>query len=146
MLIKPVTAAGGVVYQPTDNNIPQIVLIFRRDVWDLPKGKIEEGETIMECAEREVAEEIGLFTRPKVNFVLTDTYHEYEENGIRYGKTTHWFGMRMESVPEKGLNPQLEEDIRKVRWVELPEAKELVGYDNLVEVLNSFENRYYTMN
>lgn len=144
MAVKPVTAAGGVVYQQRDNNVPQVVLIFRRDVWDLPKGKIEEGETIKECAVREVAEEIGLANQPKINFVLTDTYHEYEEDGIQFGKTTHWFGMQLESVPENGFNPQLEEDIKKVRWVALPKAKELVGYGNLVEVLNSFESQYST--
>ena len=141
MSTKPVTAAGGVVFQQGENDIPQVVLIYRRGVWDLPKGKIEKGETIKQCAIREVAEEIGLSAHPEISFKLTNTYHEYEKDGIRFGKTTHWFGMR-ESVPEKGFKPQIEEDIKKVRWATLPKAKKLVGYNNLVEVLNSFESRY----
>lgn len=137
--MEPVTAAGGVVYQQNENDTLKVVLIYRRGVWDLPKGKLEEGETIKECAVREVAEEIGLTNHPKISFNLADTYHEYEEGGIRFGKTTHWFGMRMESVPDNGFKPQIEEDIKKIRWVTIPKAKELVGYENLVDVLNSFE-------
>lgn len=139
---EPVTAAGGVVYKSEENNPPHILLIYRRGVWDLPKGKLEEGETVQECAIREVAEEIGLQTHPEISFRLTDTYHEYERDGISFAKITHWFGMRMHSIPEKGFEPQTEEDIKKVQWAMLNNAKTLVGYDNLVDVLNSFESRY----
>lgn len=140
--IESITAAGGVVYKQEKNNEPtHVLLIYRRGVWDLPKGKIEEGETVKDCAVREVSEEIGLQTPPEIDFTLADTYHEYEQDGIRFGKTTHWFGMRLDSMPEEGFKPETEEDIEEVRWVSLSKAKRIVGYDNLVGVLNSFENR-----
>lgn len=142
METEPVTAAGGVVYYQDEDDTLQVILIYRRGVWDLPKGKLDEGETIKECAVREVAEEIGLPTYPEISFDLTKTYHEYEEDKVRFGKTTHWFGIELQSLPEQGLRPQTEEDIKKIRWATLPKAKELVGYSNLVEVLNSFGNRY----
>lgn len=141
-VIEPVTAAGGVVYQQKNKkNLPQVLLIFRRKVWDLPKGKVEEGETVKECAVREVAEEIGLPIQPKIMFDLTETYHEYDQAGKRFGKTTYWFGMKLDSVPEEGFEPESEEGIEKVRWKSLSSAKRLVGYDNLMDVLNSFEYR-----
>ena len=53
---QPVEAAGGIVWNPDG----AILLIFRHGKWDLPKGKIEQNESIAEAAEREVAEECGM--------------------------------------------------------------------------------------
>ena len=49
-------AAGGIVY----NNSQQILMIFRNNFWDLPKGKLELNEKIEDCAIREVEEETGV--------------------------------------------------------------------------------------
>ena len=137
--IEPVTAAGGVVYSEREDGSFDVVLIYRRGVWDLPKGKLEENESVRECAAREVAEEIGLAELPEITGQLSDTYHEYKESDTRYGKTTHWFAMILNSDTGSGFDPQQEEDIEKVEWKQLTDAKQLVGYDNLREVLNSFE-------
>ena len=53
---KVIKAGGGLVLNPRN----EILMIFRRGFWDLPKGKLDDGETIMECAIREVMEETGL--------------------------------------------------------------------------------------
>ena len=55
-LFKIVEAAGGVVFNPKG----EILTMFRRDSWDLPKGKIDKGETKEVAAVREVQEETGL--------------------------------------------------------------------------------------
>jgi len=47
--------AGGLV--TNENN--ELLMIFRRGKWDLPKGKADEGETVEACALREVEEETG---------------------------------------------------------------------------------------
>jgi len=135
---KPVTAAGGVVYK-NETNHPKVLLIFRRGVWDLPKGKLEDGETIRECAVREVAEEVGIEKHPEITHTLDDTYHEYDQGGVHYGKTTHWFAMRLTTDPVSGFKPQKQEGIEEVEWVSLQEAKTRVGYENLFDVLTSFE-------
>lgn len=135
---EPVTAAGGVVYRQRGDDV-EVLLIFRRGVWDLPKGKLEEGETIRECAAREVAEEVGIHSLPEITHSLEDTYHEYDQDGIYYGKTTHWFAMKLSAEPAEGFNPQSGEGIEEVQWVALQEAKSSVGYQNLVDVLTSFE-------
>ena len=38
----------------------KFLLIKHKDRWDLPKGHIEEGETLIECAIREFEEETGI--------------------------------------------------------------------------------------
>ena len=51
-----IEAAGGLVF----NEKNELLMIFRRGFWDLPKGKVDEGETLEQCAVREVQEETGL--------------------------------------------------------------------------------------
>ena len=53
---KLVKAGGGLVM----NNNNDVLLIYRRGKWDLPKGKLDKGETLEDCAVREVMEETGL--------------------------------------------------------------------------------------
>ncbi|NGP88411.1 NUDIX hydrolase [Fodinibius halophilus] len=137
--IEPITAAGGVLFKDeSEATPPQIVLIYRRGVWDLPKGKIEEGESIEECAVREVAEEIGLSELPNIVGGLQQTYHEYEQDGTCYGKTTYWFVMQYEDWCDEHLKPQAEEGIEQVQWAFVNEAIGKVGYANLEEVLTTF--------
>lgn len=143
MSLEPITAAGGVVFKKDDcRQHLSVLLIFRRGVWDLPKGKLEKGESIKECAVREVVEEVGISVMPQIIFELPDTYHEYEQSGIHYGKTTHWFGMQLPAGIEVDFKPQEEEGIEKVSWFSLSEAQKLVGYDNLKKVLFAFEQTY----
>ena len=52
----PVEAAGGVVV----NDCGEWLMIHRNGRWDLPKGHLECGERIEECAAREVCEETGV--------------------------------------------------------------------------------------
>jgi len=134
--MQQIDAAGGVLYRISEGTV-EILLIFRRGVWDLPKGKREKHESFENCAVREVAEEVGIRT-PTPEHYLLDTYHEYDENGDRVGKTTKWYSMKLSdqnAVPK----PQTEEGITKLMWVVLSEAKKKVGFDNLVKVLNAFE-------
>jgi 8-oxo-dGTP pyrophosphatase MutT (NUDIX family) len=116
----PVTAAGGVV----ENEKGDILLIFRRGKWDLPKGKLDKGETIEQCALREVMEETGL-TNVALKQPLTITYHTYDEFGKHILKDSHWFQMNVSGKQE--LTPQTEEDISELKWVK---KKELNNYLN----------------
>lgn len=141
--MKRIKAAGGVVFRiVSSESEPRVLLIFRRNVWDLPKGKLEPDEDIEQCAVREVSEEVGIESKPHVLARLTDTYHEYERDEISFGKTTYWYVMELTSDDDPIFHPQKEEGIESVKWQPLNEAKELVGYKNLVDVLQSFESWY----
>lgn len=140
MAVQPITAGGGVLFRQEDDQ-PEVLLIFRRGVWDLPKGKKERGETTEQCAVREVAEEVGC-SLPESLSKLVETYHEYSQEGVTLGKVTHWFAMK--AGAEETYHPQKEEGIKKVEWFSLERAKQVVGYDNLLIVLNSFEQWLHT--
>lgn len=86
-MFKVVEAAGGVV----KNQNGELLFIHRIGKWDLPKGKIEQGESLEQAALREIEEETGLKELILEDF-LNNTFHIYtERNGEKILKTTYWF-------------------------------------------------------
>jgi len=115
---KLIQAAGGLV----QNERGEILMILRRGKWDLPKGKLDKGESLEECAVREVEEETGLQNIELVAPLLV-TYHTYHEGTKFILKESHWYSMRVSG--EQKLIPQTEEDILETRWVRPEDAKGL---------------------
>lgn len=105
-----IEAAGGLVY----NEEGACLFIFRRDKWDLPKGKIDAGELPIEAAKREVEEECGVEVK-EVNELLAETYHLYPMDGSIVLKKTYWYAMALSGKPH--LIPQAEEDITEACWL-----------------------------
>jgi 8-oxo-dGTP pyrophosphatase MutT (NUDIX family) len=91
-------------------------MIFRRGKWDLPKGKLDEGEDLETCALREVKEETGL-EKIEMDKALAVTYHTYHQYGEHIIKESHWYLVK--SFKQKEFKPQTEEDIEKCEWVPL---------------------------
>lgn len=111
-----VQAAGGLVR----NHGKRILVIFRRGKWDLPKGKLEGGEKLEDCALREVEEETGL-RQVKLHSPLIVTYHVYHEGTKYILKESHWFCMTVSG--DQKLVPQTEEDIFDIKWIEQKDIK-----------------------
>ena len=107
--IKVIFAAGGIV----KNNLDETLFIYRRNKWDLPKGKIDKGETIDQTALREVKEETGIVDLKIVDF-RTKTYHIFKKNNEYCLKETTWYNMVSNFDGE--FIPELKEDITKVVW------------------------------
>lgn len=115
-----VRAAGGVVEDPQG----QRLLIYRNERWDLPKGKVEDGETLVEAALREVTEEAGM-QHLEAGRLVTKTYHIFNLYGGWHLKQTSWFMMR---VPEKQvIVAQEEEGITGGEWVDAVEFDKRLG-------------------
>jgi len=131
-----ITAGGGVV----QNNHQEVLLIFRKGRWDLPKGKLDEGESIEECAVREVCEETGL-NHVEITEKLPDTFHTYSESGKKILKKSVWYKMAAED--NQILKPQLEEDITDLKWVPLQELNRYldITYPSVRDVLQNFLSR-----
>ena len=132
-LTKTVTvieAAGGLVKSPEES----FLFIKRLGKWDLPKGKLEEGEVIEETAVREVEEECGVVVN-RLNQKITDTYHMYQSKGEVILKITYWYSMDVDS--ERQLTPQTEEDITEARWLTKDELDMVFEntYPSILEVL-----------
>ena len=130
-----ITAAGGLV----QNNEGAFLLIFRRGFWDLPKGKLDAGELIPECAIREVQEETGIQTLDLGPLICT-TKHTYFDTWLNQDveKHTHWYAML--SLANETLVPQTEEDIEKIEWVPVNELPQylLQTYPTIRTVFEAF--------
>ncbi|MCH5330393.1 MAG: NUDIX domain-containing protein [Alistipes sp.] len=106
---RPAAAAGCAVFNPQGD----VLMIFRRKRWDLPKGHIETGESAADCALRETAEETGL-ANARLGYHICDTHHAYILDGQWELKCTSWFTA---SCPDPATPaPQLEEDIEQAAW------------------------------
>jgi len=128
-LFMNIDAAGGLVF----NNTNEFIGIFRRGKNDLPKGKLEEGESIEECAVREVQEECGI-KDVSIKEKITNTFHIYFIDDEPVLKQTHWFRM---NTTDKELTPQTEEDISKIFWVKAKEGSNFAehAYPSVGDVL-----------
>lgn len=135
-LKKKLIAGGGLVL----NEKGELLMIYRRGKWDLPKGKLDEGETIEDCAVREVMEETGL-TSVERGKLLEISHHEYFDRHVEEEviKETHWFAMKAKG--EQELIPQTEEDITDIKWVTGKELESCLedSYPNVVELIRKAE-------
>jgi 8-oxo-dGTP pyrophosphatase MutT (NUDIX family) len=127
-------AAGGLVL----NEKKQVLFIFRRGFWDLPKGKLEEGEKIEECAVREVQEETGIQQVELKKFLLT-TFHTYKESGKHILKESYWYQMKSSSSEQ--LKPQTEEEIHEIKWVSAKDFNQVLNntFPSIKDVIEKFK-------
>ncbi len=107
---KVLVAAGGLITNPEG----EILLMFRRNKWDLPKGKQDDGESLEECAVREVREETGL-QQITLTDKITETFHYYPLKDKKMLKHTYWY--RMQFTGTELTIPQIEEDIMDIQWI-----------------------------
>jgi len=103
-------------------NRNRLLVIFRNGKWDLPKGKIEAGESMTEGALREVTEETEL---KKLEIVkrFACTYHTYRMGNERVLKETTWYLMR---TPDTQTTPQLKEGITVATWITAEQLEEIL--------------------
>lgn len=111
---RVIEAAGGVVEKEGE-----LLMIYRRKMWDLPKGKLDKGETIKECAVREVEEETGVKVR--IDKKIDAVWHTYISRKKYILKKTYWYAM--ECLDDKKMAPQKGEGIKKVEWMNLEEVR-----------------------
>ncbi|PCJ64137.1 MAG: NUDIX hydrolase [Bacteroidetes bacterium] len=129
-------AAGGIV----ENKQGKILLMKRLGKWDLPKGKLDKGETIEECALREIEEETGA-SELSVESSFAETYHTYYRNEKWIIKHTHWYIVAC--ADSSKLSPQFEEDIEQVAWVDFDtiDVLKIDTYPAIQKLLKLYKKR-----
>lgn len=133
--VKVIRAAGGLVQDEAGNQL----MIYRNGVWDLPKGKQEEGEDITVTALREVQEESGV--KASLGELLTVTWHSYRLDGNLIVKSTRWY--RMFAPKNAPVKPQTEEGIEKCEWVTPEDLDYRLAntYPSVIDVFESAKTR-----
>ncbi len=137
-LIKEIEAGGGVVF----NEFNEVLFIYRRGFWDLPKGKIDPGETIEQTSVREVEEETGI-SGIELGPHIGNTYHIFKtvKNGNYFLKKTYWYKMKAQ---KQQLKAQKEEDIDEALWLSIPtfikKCKPI--YNNILDILQTLDSRH----
>jgi len=117
----------------------EYLFIYRLNKWDLPKGKLDKGETIKECAKREIEEETGI-DKLEIIKKLSDTFHIYTEKNKNIIKHCYWFLMKTDNNNKP--QPQTKENITKAEWFKKETISELMQntYPSIYNlVLNHFK-------
>lgn len=103
-----IEAAGGFIEKDG-----RYLCIHRLGRWDLPKGKLEKGESTEEGAIRECEEECGI-RQLSIHHRLRSSFHVYPYKKDYALKQSYWFYMH--STDGSTLTPQVEENIDEARW------------------------------
>ena len=130
-----IEAGGGVVEKEG-----KVLLIFRLGKWDLPKGKLDKGESAPAGSVREVEEECNV--KVTLEEPVVATWHTYKRNGKYMLKKTHWY--RMTCDDDEEMAPQIEEDIEQVVWLTRQEVKEVMvnSYNSIRYVMREYYRQF----
>ena len=131
-----IKAGGGLVMNEHDEGL----FIFRRGFWDLPKGKLDKGESYKAAAKREVEEETSVQNLKRGKKLLR-TRHVFKlKSGQRVLKLTNWYRM---TAPKQALIPEAKEQIEQAVW--LKPSDFLKNYKptfrSVVDVIKTSENQ-----
>lgn len=135
---KFISSAGGIVTKGK-----QILMIYRAHAWDLPKGRIEEGEATINAATREVHEECGVKAVATAKFYTT--WHAFQTNRVNILKETTWY--TMDCIDDSYMAPQKEEAIERVAWIDIHQLQPILEntYASIRLLLQAYQNHIRLM-
>jgi len=131
------TSSGGVVFRRSDHDVRFLLIRDPYGNWGLPKGHLEGGETPVEAAIREVAEETALHDLKVVGQLPTIDWY-FRDGKVIVHKFCHFFLIESQSGE---ASPQLDEGITECIWLPISEALERVSYANAREVVRAAGER-----
>ena len=116
----------------------KILLINKNDKWDLPKGKLEKGESLPVCAIRETSEATGV-VQSRLSIVkyigTTDYIRKYDR--VEYRKIVHWYQMSYALGTKTPLVPDKREGISECSWFHVEEITGLFIHKHLQDFVSS---------
>lgn len=123
--------SGGIVLSKDFKKI--VIVVQNENEYSFPKGHLEKGETLVECAQREVLEE----TAYDVKLLNEDSIGSYEYDNKEGHIITYMYLFQAENPTKKVIK---EEDREKMIWVPFEEVEDILSYQNLKDFWNSIKN------
>ncbi|GAA1452622.1 NUDIX hydrolase [Nesterenkonia lacusekhoensis] len=140
-----ILAAGALCWRLHRGEL-EVLLIHRPryDDWSFPKGKLDDDETLPECAVREVAEEIGLKIRLGIPLPVTrydvvkprrnDSAGNPRADRRRSKEVWYWAAEVKEGTPRPDA-----EETDEVRWVTIEAARQMLTQKGDIVPLDALE-------
>ncbi len=121
------SSAGGVVVREREGTVELAVIQPRgRNVWALPKGHVDPGETPEQAAAREVLEETGL--RVRLEAPLGEIRYVYQFRGQKIFKQVQFFLYRYLEGEIDRIDPKMRLEVARARWILLADAPAMLAY------------------
>lgn len=129
-------SAGIIIYRMRNEQREYLLLHYISGHWDLPKGKLEQGETKEQAALRELNEETGLTAKIEPGFCETLAYNFIDYDGAAAHKKVSFFVGKLEGAAEKIV---LSHEHQDFGWLTYEQAIKRLTYDNARAILHKAE-------
>jgi 8-oxo-dGTP pyrophosphatase MutT (NUDIX family)/phosphohistidine phosphatase SixA len=132
-----IKAAGGVVWRPSESSKQsddvEVAIVHRPryDDWSIPKGKLAVGESVVECAIREVFEETGY--RVRMGRYLGEAHYMKVSGGTERPKVVYYWALRADG----GLFTPTQE-VDGLRWLTIDEARAMLTRSTDMDIIDRF--------
>lgn len=131
----PVIAGGAVCWKQVDGDI-KILVVHRTQHKDvsLPKGKLDPGETVPECARREILEETGLH-------VVLGAYLGRVDYTLPGGKDkeVHYWAAEVDPGEAERAPFESNDEIYALEWLPLSKVSKRLTYPHDVDIVETFQ-------
>ena len=130
------TSSGGVVFKVEEDQNLKVILISHHNlkgrlIWCLPKGTLEEGETLTETALREVREETGTTGQVEEKLGQIQYWFYSRQEEMKIFKTVHFYLLKY----LKGSVLDHDGEVDEARWVPLQKGLDMLTHSSERSIL-----------